>query len=439
MKINVPMPQLGESVAEGKVTVWLKQPGDAVERDESIAEVETDKATVEIPAPASGTLAEVLVAAGETVEVGVNIATIEASGDQAATSVEMVGSAPRAVQPTMTIEQAAEPKQPAEAEEAAAPPKPQVKPRPATGALMTPLARRLVREFGLDPEAIEGTGADGRVTRADVMKAKEEADQAPPEPEATAESEPEESSGEPAGKTETPKVQVGDDDEAVAVTPLRRRIAQRLTRSWQTVPHVTTVAEVDMTPVADLRKEHKEAWAKDGLKLTYTPFFMKATVEALKAFPAINSSWAGDTIVRHKRVHLAMAVATDAGLTVPVIRDADDLSLRDLAARLAEVAEHARAGKLTPAELEGSTFTITNPGMFGAVLSTPIISPPNAAILGIERIAETPVAHDGRISIRLMCFLCLSYDHRVVDGETAIKFLQHMRHTLEAAEFEMGG
>jgi pyruvate/2-oxoglutarate dehydrogenase complex dihydrolipoamide acyltransferase (E2) component len=229
-----------------------------------------------------------------------------------------------------------------------------------------------------------------------------------------------------------------EEDEIVALSPIRRRIAARLVQSSQTIPRVTTAIEADMTPLAELRKEHRESYEKAGLKLSYMPFIMNATVAALKASPAVNASWGGEKLILHKRVHLGVAVSVEGGLVVPVIRNADDLSVRQLTERLRDVAEHARTGKLAADEVRGGTFTITNPGVFGTVFSTPIINPPEAAILAVCRIAETPVAREGKIVIRYMMNLCLSYDHRIIDGETAIQFLQHIRATLEAAKFEMG-
>ena len=312
---------------------------------------------------------------------------------------------------------------------------------------MTPLARRLVKRHGLDPEKIEGTGANGRITRNDVLKALEQLE-AEPEKETEAKAEEEKPEAQQAEQkqeapktapaAEKPSVELGEEDEPVPLSSMRRRIAARLVHSKQTIPHVTTVVECDMTACAGARKKHKEEWESDGLKLSYMPFIMKATCDALQEFPAINSSWGGDKLIHHKRVHLAIAIAVEGGLAVPVIRNADGMSMRELAKALTTVADHARKGKLTSEEVSGSTFTITNPGIFGAVFSTPIINPPNAAILGTGRIAETPVVLDGEIVARMMMYLCLSYDHRIVDGETAIKFLGHMGDALEKAEFDMG-
>ena len=516
MKINVVMPQLGESISEGKVIRWLKRAGEAVRRDEALVEVKTDKATVEIPAPSSGTLSEIVVQEGETVKVGADIARIESTSEAAALAVEGAPAAARKIEPAVQRapkpaepkkavkpspkppERAQKPAEPAQkpaarpsaktepvrapaadtvasAEPAARPaskpaPKPQQLPPEAPRLPMTPLARRIAGEFGLDASTIQGTGEGGRITREDVLnvlKARESAERAradttaavpegeapeagaaaegaeqPSEAETPASSDAEQGQAEkpatgPAGEPSEPAVVSGGDEEVVALSPIRRRIAVRLVQSSQSIPRVTTAIETDMTALAELRKQHRESYEKAGLKLSYMPFIMKATVAALKESPAVNSSWGGEKLILHKRVHLGIAVSVAGGLVVPVIRNADDLSVRQLAQRLAEVAEHARAGKLSAGESQGGTFTITNPGLFGTVFSTPIINPPEAAILAVCRIAETPVAREGKIVIRLMMTLCLSYDHRIIDGETAIQFLQQIRAALETGKFEL--
>ena len=541
MKINVVMPQLGESVSEGEVIRWLKRAGDAVRRDEALVEVKTDKATVEIPAPTSGVLSEIVVPEGETVQVGANIAVIESTSEAAALAVEGASAGARKIEPTVTraakesatspadkfgaspadqpatrpagkpvtaplraaterkpaAPQASKPAAPPTGKPAASPaakpaepapkpaaeqavkaaeparPRPRAAESPAAAEPMpkppprapqsprpqiTPLARRIASEFGLDPSEIQGTGEGGRITREDVLNArKAESNAAPatPEPAEATETLAPQEAAEEATKTESPATPepvtppaaesveppataAGDEDEIVALSPIRRRIAARLVQSSQSIPRVTTAIEADMTPLVELRKQHRESYEKAGLKLSYMPFIMKAAVAALQESPAVNSSWGGEKLIHHKRVHLGIAVSIEAGLVVPVIRNADDLSVRQLAERLRDVADHARAAKLAADEVRGSTFTITNPGLFGTVFSTPIINPPEAAILAVCRIAETPVAREGKIVIRHMMNLCLSYDHRIIDGETAIQFLQYIRAALEAGKFEMG-
>jgi 2-oxoglutarate dehydrogenase complex dihydrolipoamide succinyltransferase (E2) component len=420
VKVTVVMPQLGESIAEGEVVVWLKKAGDSVERDEALVEVKTDKATVEVPATASGTLSEILAGEGETVAVGAKIAVIEASSERAATAVERPSPQAREVREARRPRSVEKPAEKPPVEPLAAKAEETTPSEPEEGIRMTPLARRLIREKGIDPAAIKGSGASGRITREDVLAVIHE------------------DGAEPAKEVQSGSgVSAGPDDESVPLSGMRRRIAARLLHSIQTIPHVTTVIDVDMTGVNGLRRNRKEAFEKAGLKLTFLPFIMKATVLALKEFPELNSSWGGDKLVLHKRVNLGIAVAVEGGLAVPVIRDTNEMSVRQFTKRLSEVAEHARAGKLSTSEARGGTFTITNPGMFGAVFSTPIINPPEAAILGVCRIAESAVAREGKIAVRWMTHLCLSYDHRIVDGEKALRFLQHMRATLEAADFDL--
>jgi 2-oxoglutarate dehydrogenase E2 component (dihydrolipoamide succinyltransferase) len=470
MKINVVMPQLGESVSEGEVIRWVKRAGESVRRDEALVEVKTDKATVEIPAPSSGTLTEIVVQEGETVKIGADIARIESTSEAAVLAVEGAPPAPRKIEPTVTRQEKKPARAPLEVKPAIKPqpaktsetlaakpatppavrPAPQPPPSKAPRPPMTPLARRIASEFGLDPSTIQGTGEGGRITREDVLnvlKAQERtapgagaAGEGPEQPAApkVEEGPVEKPATSPAARPADPARSAVGEDELVPLSPIRRRIAARLVQSSQSIPRVTTAIEADVTALTELRKQHRESYEKAGIKLTYMPFIMKATVAALKASPAVNASWGGEKLILHRRVHLGIAVSVEGGLIVPVIRNADDLSVRQLAQRLAEVAEHARAGKLTAGETEGGTFTITNPGLFGTVFSTPIINPPEAAILAVCRIAELPVAREGKIVIRHMMNLCLSYDHRIIDGETAIRFLQQIRATLEAAKFDMG-
>jgi pyruvate/2-oxoglutarate dehydrogenase complex dihydrolipoamide acyltransferase (E2) component len=305
----------------------------------------------------------------------------------------------------------------------------------------------MAKELGIDPAAIAGTAAMGRITREDVMRAAEARKAEPPAPAPTAPPAAppptEDVSAAPAGPPppEVPEAAavspVAGEDESVPLSPMRRRIAARLVHSRQTIPHVTTTVEVDMTAVTSLRDRHKNEYERRGVKLTYMPFILRATAEALRAFPPMNASWGGDKLILHRRIHLGVAVSVEGGLTVPVIRDADTSSVRSLAERLAQVAVRAREGKLKADEIQGSTFTITNPGIFGTVFSTPIINPPEAGILGVGRVAETPVVRDGAIVVRRMGYLFLSYDHRIVDGETAIRFLQHIRARIETADFDL--
>jgi 2-oxoglutarate dehydrogenase E2 component (dihydrolipoamide succinyltransferase) len=438
MDVDVVMPQLGESIPEGTVTVWLVAEGDSVERDQAIAEVETDKAAVEIPAPVAGTVKALLVQPEDTVEVGARIAVIDAAKADAEIRMEVSPATPReAGAGVFEAPEEVEPEEPPKREEPTRPKKARRRPAapvPKAARLkgasvpMTPLVRRLVRRHGLDPTEIEATGPDGRLTREDVEKylAERPKEEKAPEP------------AEPAAKpAKARKAEPAEGDRTEKLSPRRRKIAERLLASVRGIPHVTTVAEVDMTAVHDLREERKADFEEAGLKLTYTPFILAAVAEALGEFPALNSSLVGDTITYHGAVHLGVAVSDKRGLVVPVVRDAGSLGFRALAEKVADLAGRARSGKLKPDETGGSTFTVTNPGVFGAVLSTPIINPPEAAILGVERIAETPAVRESEIVARWMMNLCLSYDHRIVDGETAIKFLQKVRALLESADFDL--
>jgi len=436
MPTDVVMPHMGESVVEGKVLAWLKQPGEAVQADEPLVEIETDKITVEVPSPSAGVLLETLAQEGQMVKVGERVAVVGAKGEGA------VGAAPPQPKPRKQEAPAAKPA-PASKPAAPTPPKASEPPKPAPeppapkeapakaaseetletaslGVYASPAVRRFARESGVDLRTVQGTGRLGRITREDVERALQPA---------PAEARPPQGA---AAEPRTPDV----DQELVPLTPMRRAIAEHMVRSKTVAPHVTTVAEVDMTAVAALKDGWRVAFDEQGVKLTYTPFVLSAVARALKDYPELNAEWTDQGILLKYRIHLGVAVAVENGLVVPVVKDADRLSLVELARAAQALAEKARAGKIAPADLSGGTFTITNPGVFGAVLSTPIIHQPQAAILATGRIAEVPaVIHDG-IAIRKRMFLSLSYDHRVVDGATAVRFLQRIREILEKPDFQ---
>jgi len=431
MAVDIVMPHMGESVVEGTITAWLKHPGDAIAVDDPLVEIETDKINVEIPSPVAGVLLKVLAQDGETVQVDQVIGVIGEAGETAPTT-----SSP-APKPAPV---AAPPSAPPDEESLAAGPLPPmqgtlVSPTPPApkatraavaadstpvepkqlGVYASPAVRRFAREAQVDLRQVTGTGRMSRITRQDVqdfIKGQAEA-HAPPEgaPRATG------------------------DDETIPLTPMRKAIAEHMVRSVREAPHVTTVAEVDMTAVSALRAEWKPAHAEQGIRLTFMAFILHAIARALKAFPALNASWTEEGIVIHYRIGLGLAVAVEEGLVVPVIRDADALSLTDMAKAVQRIAERTRAGKVSPSELQGGTFTITNPGVFGAVISTPIIHQPQAAILSTGRIADAPAVIDGGITIRKHMFLSLSYDHRIIDGATSVRFLQRIRAILEEADF----
>jgi pyruvate/2-oxoglutarate dehydrogenase complex dihydrolipoamide acyltransferase (E2) component len=367
-------------MSECTITRWLKREGETVEAGEPLFEMETDKAAVEVESPGSGKLAKILVANGAA-PVGGVVAFILAPG-------EKLPERGASVSPAPTAPQAAVP--------AGQPSPPLGKETGPTGRVrVSPLARRLALEHGIDLNAIVPTGPGGLITEEDVRR-----------------------------RLETPRVAPAptEGEEIIPLTGVRKTISDRLSLSRRTAADVTTVAEVDMSEVAALR-EHED--------ITYTAFVAAATVMALAEFPILNSRLQDDKIIISKRVHLGVAVALDEGLKVPVIRDAHTKGLKVISTELAELAKRGAAGHLTPAELTGSTFTLTNSGVFGAVLFTPIINPPESAILGMGRIAKMPVVVDDRIAIRQMMYLCLSYDHRVIDGAPAVKFLQRVKLFLE--------
>lgn len=468
MDIEMVMPQLGESIAEGTVSAWLKSEGEAVHRDEAVVAVSTDKADVEVPAPTSGTLAKILVPAGRTVPVGTPLAVISAVKENQAIASELPPVEARQVTmapPRHEVPHEERPPAVAASTQAPAAPAPEgpserFQPAATASALqtaaalphLTPIVLRLIRENNLDPNVIQGTGTGGRITREDVLRhiRSRQSEEAPgvekpePHPQKAAAVEKPKAAGESTAAAVSAPVAhppaeaaPSESDEVIKLSPMRRRIAERLSRSKSEIPHVTTMLDVDMSRLVSLRAEHKAGYEKDGIRLTYMAFILKAVAEALKEFPTVNASWGGDSIILHRSVHLGVAVSLEKGLVVPVIRDADRKSVRELARSVQDVAARARAGRLTAEALQGSTFTVTNPGSFGGMLSTPIINPPEAAILAVERIAQVPVVRDGQVCIASMMNLCLSYDHRIIDGETAIGLLQAIRRRLEEAAFEM--
>ena len=448
MSTNVVMPHMGESVVEGTIIAWLKKPGETIAEDDPLVEIETDKVNVEVPSPAAGVLLNVLAEEGDKVEIDQTIAVIGEAGEKVAEAPAKPTPAPKPQpkpaeapkekpqppkreEPKAPEPAAKEPEVVAKAPEAATP-KPSAPPPKigSLGVLASPAIRRFARESGVDLADVQGTGRMNRITREDV-EAFAAGTAAPKQPEAP----PVEPKSEPETK-ETPKaVQPGSDEELVPLTSMRRAVAEHMVRSKREAPHVTTVAEVDMTEVAALRAQWKEKFAGDGVKLTFMAFILNAVARALKEFPDLNASWTDDGILVKYRINLGIAVAVEEGLVVPVIHDADGLSMLDLARAVQTLADRTRDGKISPADLKDGTFTITNPGVFGAVISTPIIHQPQAAILATGRIADTVAAVNGAIAIRKQMFLSLSYDHRIVDGATAVKFLQAVRGVLEKADF----
>jgi pyruvate dehydrogenase E2 component (dihydrolipoamide acetyltransferase) len=414
MKVEVIMPQMGESIQEGTVVRWIKKVGDRVKRDEPILEISTDKVDAEIPSPAAGVLAEITVAEGQTVEIKTVLGSIDT---EAAASPEPPAAAPpRPAEAPPARIAAPEPATPAPAAPA---PRPAGAPDERLRIRSSPLVRRIAREHNVDLSLITGTGAAGRVTRKDILAHVERGGARPATIPVRAPSLP---SPFPPG-------------ESTRVEPLsvmRRKISERMVASKRISAHVHSFFEVDFSAVDRIRKERKEAFLqRHGVKLTYLPFILHATAEALKAHPVLNASVEGDNLIYRKEINLGVAVALDWGLIVPVVRNAGEKDLASLARETADLAERARTKKLLPEEVQGGTFTITNPGVFGSLFGTPIISQPQLAILGVGIIERRLKVVEDSIAIRPMGYLSIGFDHRIIDGAVADQFMSHIKTTLE--------
>jgi len=405
---DIVIPQMGESVAEGSVGTWLKAVGEAVEQDEPIVEIETDKVAMEVPSPVAGVLTEQLVAEGDTVEIGALIARVDTEG--AATAAPALAGAPAAAPTSAAAAPVATPAaQPQQAQAAA--------PAPADLMPMSPAVRRIVEDYNLDPSSVEGTGKDGRLTKSDVMSAIE------------------------SGKARTLSAPVtgavvaassGPREERVKMTRLRKTIAQRLKDAQNTAAMLTTYNEVDMTAVMEARAKYKDLFAKKhNIKLGFMSFFTKACCLGLKEVPSVNAMIDGEEIVYHNYANIGVAVSAPNGLVVPVLRDAQDMGFADTELTIAGYGKKARDGKLTIDDMQGGTFTISNGGIFGSLMSSPILNAPQSAILGMHKIQERPMAVNGQIEIRPMMYLALSYDHRIIDGREAVTFLVRVKEALE--------
>jgi 2-oxoglutarate dehydrogenase E2 component (dihydrolipoamide succinyltransferase) len=397
-QVDVMVPALGESVTEATVSTWFKAVGDAVAQDEMLCELETDKVSVEVPSPAAGTLTEILADAGTTVEAGGKLGVIGA-GQGVATK-----SQPAAA-PDMTMTRAAD--------------------APSRDVEDAPSAKKLMADKGIDRDRVEGTGRDGRVMKEDVQKAATSPSPGPAAGEAPAPS---------AGAIPRAPVPAEDAarEERVKMTRLRQTIARRLKEAQNTAAMLTTYNEVDMSGVMGLRNEYKELFEKKhGVKLGFMSFFVKACCHALKEVPEVNAEIDGTDVVYKNFVHMGVAVGTPSGLVVPVVRDADQMSFAAIEKRIAELGARARDGKLSMAEMQGGTFTISNGGVYGSLMSSPILNPPQSGILGMHKIQERPMAIGGKIEVRPMMYLALSYDHRIVDGKGAVTFLVRVKEALE--------
>jgi len=429
MPTDVIMPQMGESIFEGTITKWLKKPGDKVQRDEPLFEISTDKVDAEIPAPASGVLQEIKVAEGNTVQVNTIVGTISADGESAAPAK----AAPAATPP------------PAQKKEAAAPtppPQPAPTPSPAHEAQdedvrSSPLVRKLAREHNVDLSQVSGTGIGGRITKQDIMAFIEKGAAAAPAPSPA----PAAAAPQPSRPAPAPAAIPG---EVVPMSQMRKIIAQRMIESRRTSAHVHAMFEVDLTRIVNLRNKLKNSFEqRNGARLTFMPFFVRAAIIALQQFPIVNASLEADNIRYHRHVNAGIAVALDWGLIVPVLKNADELNFLGLQRGITDLGERARSKKLMPADVEGSTFTITNPGQFGAVFGLPIINQPNSAIMGVGGITKQPMVitdKDGNdsIAIRSVVHLTLGYDHRLIDGAVADQFMALVKKTLENWSEDVG-
>ncbi|MGO9718784.1 MAG: 2-oxoglutarate dehydrogenase complex dihydrolipoyllysine-residue succinyltransferase [Steroidobacteraceae bacterium] len=393
MTIEVRVPQLPESVADATLVAWHKRPGDAVARDENLVDLETDKVVLEVPAPAAGVLKEITLTDGTTVTSGQLLALIEehaTAGSAAAAAAAATGVAAGS--------------------KAAAP--------AASAAKLSPAAKRVAEENKLDPQTLAGSGRDGRVSKSDLvnyLQAKDVPAKAPPPTSPAA-----------------PGVRGARQEQRVPMTRLRARIAERMVQAQATQALLTSFNEVDLQAVNDLRARYKEPFEKQhGVKLGYMSFFAKACIEALKKFPSVNASVDGGDIVYHEYFDLGVAVSTDRGLIVPVLRGADQLSFAEIEKSVANYASRARTGTITIEELTGGTFTITNGGVFGSLLSTPIVNAPQSAILGMHKIQDRAVVIAGQVVVRPMMYVALTYDHRLIDGREAVQFLVAVKQCLE--------
>jgi pyruvate dehydrogenase E2 component (dihydrolipoyllysine-residue acetyltransferase) len=457
MAVDIVMPQMGESIFEGTITKWLKKPGDKVERDEPLFEISTDKVDAEIPSPSAGVLKEIKVGEGQTVPIQTVVGVIDVAGSAAASSAP---SPARAAAPAPAPAKAPAAAAPAPAISRPAAPAPAAAPVAASSASSSssgerihssPLVRRMAKEHGIDLSTIEGTGAGGRISKQDieaVIAAGGTPAAAPPPysapaPAAISRPAPPPPPAAAPGAAGT-QVHVALENavprekmyfgnyEVHPMSTMRQRIAEHMVASKRVSAHVYSVDEIDMTKVAALRAKSKDEFEKRyETKLTFMPFFVKAAVAGLRAYPTLNASLDGTNVILHKEINVGIAVALDWGLLVPVVKNADEKNILGIQRNMNDLAERARSKKLKPEEVQESTFSITNPGVFGGLFGLPVISQPNVGILGLGAIEKRPVVINDSIAIRSMCYVTLSYDHRVVDGAIAHQFLHKVKETLE--------
>jgi pyruvate dehydrogenase E2 component (dihydrolipoamide acetyltransferase) len=475
MAHDVVMPQMGESIAEGTVSKWLKNVGDKVDRDEPLLEISTDKVDAEIPSPAAGVLTEILAKEGDTVPVNAVVARIAAEGESVAPQPAAKEEAPApAPAPQPEAPQADEPKPRTEATRPETPATPPANaqisdavptavndqitdataPDDKVASLderrrtkSSPLVRKIAAENNVDISQIEGTGVSGRVTKNDILDFLQQpkpaagaaAASAAEKPAAGAAAAPQ--APQARAPRPTPQFAEGENVRLEPLSVMRKRIAQHMIQSKQTSAHVHTVFEIDFTNVEKLRRQHKDAYAERGVKLTYMPFIVQAVIAGLREFPVLNASMDENNVVYHREHNIGIAVALDWGLIVPVLRHADELNILGASRAINDLGDRARAKKLSPDEVQGGTFTITNPGVFGGLFGLPIINQPQVAILGVGGIKKRPVVVETKdgdfIAIRSMCYFSLGFDHRLIDGAVADQFMARVKQIIESGQFSM--
>jgi pyruvate dehydrogenase E2 component (dihydrolipoamide acetyltransferase) len=454
MPTDIVMPQMGESIVEGTITKWLKKPGDKIQRDEPLFEISTDKVDAEIPAPASGVLQDIKVAEGTTVQVNTVVGTIASDGEGAPKAAAPAAEKKAAPAPAPAKAQPPAPAPQADGTPAAAPPPTPAAPKHDEDehARSSPLVRKIAREHSVDLSQVSGSGLGGRITKQDIMAFIEGQEQGAPSLSRptlarqggdvdVAATTPAPSGAAPGAPRPTPAAIPGD---LVPMTNMRKIIAQRMIESRRTSAHVHAMFEVDLTRIVNLRNKLKSSFEqRNGVRLTFMPFFVRAAIIALQQFPIVNASLEGDGIRYHRHVNVGIAVALDWGLIVPVLKNADELNFLGLQRGITDLGERARNKKLKPEEVEGSTFTVTNPGQFGAVFGLPIINQPNSAIMGVGGITKMPLVvtdKDGNdsIAIRSVVHLTLGYDHRLIDGAVADQFMAFVKKTLEGWGEDVG-
>jgi pyruvate dehydrogenase E2 component (dihydrolipoamide acetyltransferase) len=451
MPIDVVMPQMGESIAEGTIVKWLKKVGEKIERDEPLLEISTDKVDAEIPSPSSGTLTEIIAQEGQTVGVNTVVARIGAEGEAAGTSAP----APPPPQPAAQATKA-EPAQAPPAQIDTERPETRVDAPPAEAAAATeqnddenvaslderrrtkssPLVRKIAQENNVDITKLQGSGVSGRVTKNDILDFLQQPKPAAPAQQPTATQQPQ-----PAPRPPAMTFASGENNRIEPLSVLRKKIAQHMVLSKQTSAHVTTVFEVDFTAIDKLRRQYKDAYAELGAKLTFLPFVIQAVVAGLREFPIINASMDDASVIYHRDLNIGIAVALDWGLIVPIVKNADEKNILGLSKTINDLGERARTKKLAPDDVQGGTFTITNPGVYGGLFGTPIINQPQVAILGVGGVKKRPVVVETKdgdfIAIRSMCILSLTFDHRLIDGAVADQFMARVKAFIEAGQFTL--